>query len=775
MEASRMRRGERRSWRVASVGLLGLLAGTATVAAGGVERTLPAAYTPGAGFGVVLTVEPSETTAVYAVEETVPAGWAVTSVSHGGTFDDAAGRVKWGPFTESPLLSRSLSYVATAPSGSVGPGIFAGRAQFDGVMVEVSGPSSLGRFPGAMVRALPAYYVAGGELEVVLTVEPAADGTVYAVEERVPAGWMVMDAGDGGEWDNVTGRIKWGPFTDLEPGERTFSYRVEVPVEATGTVHFAGRAVFDAVVVEAAGPSALDPQPSVIRATMPATFEPGVPLAIEAEVVPAPTVRAWSLEWQVPEGWTVAGIPESGVWDAASGRLKWGPFVGESSLARILGATVTPPEDADGVFGLEGMGWFDAVAVGFGVETRRHREHEDHSLRRVLPSAYWAGEAVRVSLEVTPRDGSGVIAVEETPPAGWSVVPGSVTGGGFHDAALGRVKWGPFLAPDTGSRVLEYEVLPPSGARGEAPFSGRGEFGGTTVPTGGDATILGPAGYLVRTLPPRYTAGVEWVARIEVRPAPDIEVYAVEESVPAGWEFLEATEGGAYDPVAGRIKWGPFPDATLRTLTYRMQPVAGPETAQEFVGQAAFESELVATTGDSVALRNVPPLAIPDSAGRVAGELFKISAIKLTLNDSDPDGDLPTVTSVDALSENGAEVVLDWPWVYYLPLPGDDRPDRFRYTIDDGFGATASAWVNLTVQSPVATLQNIVSIESLPDGSRRIVFMGVPGYTYRIEGSPNLVTWEPLGSREAGANGRFEYVDEDAPDHPTRYYRSVWP
>lgn len=760
-----------------SVCLIGLLAVTVTgpVAAGGVERTLPAAYTPGAGFGVVLTVEPSGTTGVYAVEETVPAGWAVTSVSHGGSFDDWVGRVKWGPFMESPALSRSLSYVVTAPAGSGGAGVFSGRAQFDAVLVEVSGPSSVGRFPGALARALPAYYVAGEELEAILTVEPADDLAAYAVEERVPTGWTVIDAGDDGEWDGATGRIKWGPFTEVEPGQRTLVYRVRVPVEATGTVNFAGRAVFDAVVVAAAGPSLLDPQPSVVRPAMPVTFEPGASLAIEAEVIPAPTVRAWSLEWKVPEGWTVGEVNESGVWDAASGRLKWGPFVEESSSARTLGATLTPPADADGVFGLEGLGWFDAVAVGFEVGTRRYREHEDHALRRALPAEYWGGEAVRVSLEVTPRDGTGVVAVEETPPAGWSVVPGSVTGGGFHDAALGRVKWGPFLAPDTGPRVLEYEALPPPAARGEARFAGRGEFGGMTVPTGGDDAIQGPAGYLVRTLPPRYTAGVEWVARIEARPAPSIDAYAVEESVPEGWAFIEATEGGTYDPVAGRIKWGPFPDGTLRTLTYRMQPVAGPDTAQSFAGQAAFEGDLVAATGDSGAIRNAPPLAIPDSAGRVAGELFKISAIKLTLNDSDPDGDLPMVTAVDALSENGADVVLDWPWVYYLPLPGDDRSDRFRYTIDDGFGATASAWVNLTVQSPAATVQNIVSIETLPDGSRRIVFMGVPGYTYRIEGSPNLVTWELLGSRGAGANGRFEYVDEDAPDHPTRYYRSVWP
>jgi len=49
-------------------------------------------------------------------------------------------------------------------------------------------------------------------VEVPITIE-APDGTaVMAVEYQVPKGWTVTAISDGGVWDDVHRKVKWGPF-----------------------------------------------------------------------------------------------------------------------------------------------------------------------------------------------------------------------------------------------------------------------------------------------------------------------------------------------------------------------------------------------------------------------------------------------------------------------------------------------------------------------------------------------------------------------------------
>ena len=102
-----------------------------------------AAYTPGTGFQVQITVTPAGSTVCYAVQDAPPAGWTVTpsSINNSGAFDSVNNMVKWGPFySTTPIV---LSYTVVPPSTASGSSSFSGTASFDGTNVAIAGDRSL--------------------------------------------------------------------------------------------------------------------------------------------------------------------------------------------------------------------------------------------------------------------------------------------------------------------------------------------------------------------------------------------------------------------------------------------------------------------------------------------------------------------------------------------------------------------------------------------------------------------------------------------------------
>ena len=125
-----------------------------------------------------------------------------------------------------------------------------------------------------------------------------------------------------------------------------------------------------------------------------------------------------------------------------------------------------------------------------------------------------------------------------------------------------------------------------------------------------------------------------------------------------------------------------------------------------------------------------PPVAADDVA--VVDEDATVSGIVVLGNDSDPDGDLLTVTGVSATDGTAS---TDGTTVRYTPAPDSTGTHIVDYTIQDATGQTASATVLITVKptpdAPVAgddvavvdedaTVSGIVVLgnDSDPDGTR---------------------------------------------------------
>jgi hypothetical protein len=296
---------------------------------------------------------------------------------------------------------------------------------------------------------------------VTITATPGETTNSYAVEDVPPSGWTVSTINEGGLWDSVNKKVKWGPFFDHNT--RTLTYQVTPPVGETGTKSFSGAASFDGVSVAIGGESTID------KCTC--TFHPAD--TNNDSRISMDECTAYGSAWKRGQTWPTPPNPIPIEYVTNAGYL-W--RMGE---VYHCDPTKTPP-------------WVPGPATGSG------QFQGDRTLLKVSPIALGMGSAIRdlpntyvpsvavpVSISVTPDSATFVYAVEDMPPVGWVV--SSINENGQWDNTNKRVKWGPFF--DSNPRILTYQATPPSGETGAKSFSGTASFDGTNVTIGGDSTI----------------------------------------------------------------------------------------------------------------------------------------------------------------------------------------------------------------------------------------------------------------------------------------------
>lgn len=188
----------------------------------------------------------------------------------------------------------------------------------------------------------------------------------------------------------------------------------------------------------------------------------------------------------------------------------------------------------------------------------------------------------------------------------------------------------------------------------------------------------------------------------------------------------------------------------------------------------------------------------PDSSAPVAGVLtltrtagvpLKLALSNLAANWSDMDGDPVSLIAINLVSTNGATltplnlttnpdgsyVIGNYAFIGYANAANVN--DQFSYVISDGLGDTTVGLVNLVV-STSALLGQATGIINPGGNAVTVQFAGVPGYTYQVERSTNLIAWVPLWITNAPAGSFFNYVDMfgdlggTAPG--SAYYRLSW-
>jgi hypothetical protein len=119
-------------------------------------RLLPAQYQAGRKFRVGIVVMPGRGTLSYSVIEHPPAGWSVSDVSDGGTYNAADGAVRFGPIPGERV--RLLTYSVKPPNNARGIQLFSGELVADGVSSRIGGHQTIGgpRSKAQLLRRFPA-------------------------------------------------------------------------------------------------------------------------------------------------------------------------------------------------------------------------------------------------------------------------------------------------------------------------------------------------------------------------------------------------------------------------------------------------------------------------------------------------------------------------------------------------------------------------------------------------------------------------------------------
>jgi hypothetical protein len=752
-----------------------LLASIAQTAGSTIERSFAPPIQAGVAFGVTNSVAPSEEVLVYAVEENVPPGWSVGRISAGGFVDAQRAKIKWGPFFD--RQPRTLTYQLTAPLHARGEFVLEGNGSFNGdpgsiggmVRVRVHPPDGFGG-ENEIISLLPPEYIPGGKLILTNQVRLAEETVVYSVEDLVPSGWSASVMNHGGQFDLVNRKLKWGPFSDRVP--RDLICELHPPLGATNVAVFAGAGSFDGQAMLIAGNRKSRPVANTLLSEMPAQFQADELITVQLLVAPAPFGTVLAVQDQPPAGWPVSAISHGGQFDEQLRLVKWGPIFTNAPLT--LSYQVTAPRVvSDQVAVFSGAGSFDGVEKP--ITGRRHITGMGSRVARLLPVEFLAGAAFSVTNQVSPDRTVTVYGVEDQAPPGWRV--SGISHGGLFDPANRKVKWGPFL--DGEARAVSYTVTPPPQEKGPVSFQGTGSFNGVGVSIAGRRETRAAAAsnlYRVeRSLAPAVRAGRSLQITNHVRLHHTVSVYAVEDQAPAGWSADQISHEGTFDPVENKVKWGPFLDGVERELVYR---VSAPSTAAGglvgFDGAGSFNGEFVPVTGPAalLAIANHAPVAREDVFQRAPGEPMRIPVVVLLANDSDPDGDPLEIEGIEAVSARGVAINLAENSISY-PAAALEGEDTFEYSIVDGFGGQATGLVRIMVVAPGAGL-NRLQIETLPTGTVRLRFAGIPGRIYRIEAAENpLGRWEILGTRRASIRGDFEFDDYEALNFSARFYRTM--
>lgn len=136
------------------------------------------------------------------------------------------------------------------------------------------------------------------------------------------------------------------------------------------------------------------------------------------------------------------------------------------------------------------------------------------------------------------------------------------------------------------------------------------------------------------------------------------------------------------------------------SFTYTPLPNAyGGDQFAYRVSDGALTSNLVVVSL-SITSVNDPPVAGNDTLGAINGSQQTIPKATLLANDTDPENDTLSLSSVSPVSNQGGNVAIIGSDVVYTAPPNYTGNDQFTYTISDGNGGQASATVTLTVIVP---------------------------------------------------------------------------
>ena len=265
-----------------------------------------------------------------------------------------------------------------------------------------------------------------------------------------------------------------------------------------------------------------------------------------------------------------------------------------------------------------------------------------------------------------------VVAVNGDPALVGQPVAGS-TGGTFTLNPAGSWSFDPgqdfqnLADGETRDTVITYRVADGQGGTAEATVT-------VTVSGANDAPVaLGP-------IPAQTSVEGAPIAPIAAAPA-----FENPNGLPLVFSATNLPEGLAIDPATGVISGTPSIDASEQGPYVVMVTAIGPN------GETA-------TVPVVIAVANPAPIAVDDKAATLTDTPVVLAPLG---NDTDPDGDVLTVSAV-APAANGTATLNRDGTITYVPNTGFTGTETLTYTVTDAQGLTSTATITITVGTPPA-------------------------------------------------------------------------
>ena len=254
--------------------------------------------------------------------------------------------------------------------------------------------------------------------------------------------------------------------------------------------------------------------------------------------------------------------------------------------------------------------------------------------------------------------------------------------------------------------------------------------------------------------------------------APDaFETATVVEQLESGTDTVLAGHGTAYEWTTQRrpvLLTGVSPGAHRLYLSVYEHVDGSRDTAVFLDHLRTFRNHPNHPEGDCVE-SNLPPTAVDDAAATAPGAEVSVPVLA---NDSDPDGDPLTVASSSEPAHGEVQCAGDS--CTYTPDPLWMGTDSFEYTVDDGFGGSSTAAVQVDV-AVVHLLAPGTSVTTWPTGvdlaGSLLLVDGVtplPGRTLELWSAAGTGDGQFLAAAQTDANGVATWWHR--PQRRTRYW-----
>lgn len=359
-----------------------------------------------------------------------------------------------------------------------------------------------------------------------------------------------------------------------------------------------------------------------VHRELPAGYSPGVSFLVTLRADPPEGTFAYAVEDRPPASWRVTEVSSDGAFDAANGKVKFGPFTDDA--ARTLTYRVTPPASATGRYAFTGTGSVNGalyqITGDSAVELVQqfHPADTNHDLR--IPLA-----------EVTSY--AAAWKAGRTWPSGPVPIPLSYVTRAHYIWQHGEA----------------YRFDPAAGAPPACWIS-------TASPSA--ALVAAAIGGAQRSVLGDLRSGAAAQVRITAAPVGGSSGYAVEEKPPRGWVVSNISHDGTFDGITGTIRWGVFADGTTRTLTYTVTPPPTVTAVGIFAGQLSFDGKVLEVT----------------SEGGAPNSVTSSGSSQIRINDCTPTATGTTLNISGAAGQTavieGSSDFTDWTEVKSIFIPG---------------------------------------------------------------------------------------------------------